>query len=103
MPRSSWRRPGRGAPAKSAAMRASAATASSAVPHGGTALAAESARAVRACSRVVQDRILSHVDTSVRAIYDQQRYDAEARTWLQQWADPLKALTVSNVVPLRAA
>ena len=55
------------------------------------------------CPRVVQDRILNHVDTSVAAIYDQHRYDAEARTWLQKWADYLEALTARNVVPLRAA
>jgi len=39
----------------------------------------------------------------VSAIYDRHRYDAEARVWLQKWADYLDALTVSNVVPLRAA
>jgi integrase len=55
------------------------------------------------CSRVVQDRILNHVDSSVAAIYDQHRYDAEARVWLQKWADHLEALTASKVVPLRAA
>jgi integrase len=55
------------------------------------------------CPRVVQDRILNHVDTSVAAIYDQHRYDSEARAWLQKWADYLEALTASNVVPLRAA
>jgi hypothetical protein len=55
------------------------------------------------CPRVVQDRILNHVDTSVAAIYDQHRYDAEARVWLQKWADHPEALTASNVVPLRAA
>ena len=55
------------------------------------------------CPRVVQDRILNHVDGSVSAIYDRHRYDAEARVWLQKWADYLEALTVSNVVPLRAA
>lgn len=55
------------------------------------------------CPRVVQDRILNHVDSSVSAIYDRHRYDAEARVWLQKWADYLEALTVSNVVPLRAA
>jgi integrase len=54
------------------------------------------------CSRVVQDRILNHVDSSVSAIYDQHRYDAEARVWLQKWADHLEALTASNVVPLPA-
>jgi len=32
----------------------------------------------------VQDRILNHVDSSVSAIYDQHRYDAEARDWLQK-------------------
>ncbi len=55
------------------------------------------------CPRVVQDRILNHVDSSVSAIYDQHHYDAEARAWLQKWADYLEALTASNVVPLRAA
>jgi hypothetical protein len=39
----------------------------------------------------------------VSAIYDRHRYDGEARVWLQKWADDLDALTVSNVVPLRAA
>jgi integrase len=52
------------------------------------------------CPRVVQDRILNHVDSSVSAIYDQHRYDAEARDWLQKWADYLEALAVRNVVPL---
>ena len=55
------------------------------------------------CPRVVQDRILNHVDSSVSAIYDQHRYDTEARDWLQKWADYLEALTMRNVVPLRAA
>jgi integrase len=55
------------------------------------------------CPRVVQDRILNHVDGSVSAIYDRHRYDAEARVWLQKWADYLDALTESNAVPLRAA
>jgi integrase len=55
------------------------------------------------CPRVVQDRILNHVDSSVSAIYDRHRYDAEARVWLQKWADCLDVLTVSNVVPLRTA
>jgi integrase len=55
------------------------------------------------CSRVVQDRILNHVDSSVSAIYDRHYYDAEARNWLQKWADSLETLTVRNVVPLRAA
>lgn len=55
------------------------------------------------CPRVVQDRILNHVDSSVAAIYDRHTYDVEARAWLQKWADYLEALTASNVVPLRAA
>ena len=55
------------------------------------------------CPRVVQDRILNHVDSSVSAIYDVHRYNAEARDWLQKWADHLEALTAHNVVPLRAA
>lgn len=53
--------------------------------------------------RVVQDRILDHVDSSVSAIYDVHRYSAEARDWLQKWADYLEVLTAHNVVPLRAA
>jgi integrase len=55
------------------------------------------------CPRVVQDRILNHVDSSVSAIYDRYRYDAEARTWLQKWADHMDALTTRNVVPLSSA
>jgi integrase len=55
------------------------------------------------CPRVVQDRILNHVDSSVSAIYDRHSYDAEARTWLQKWADHLDALKVRNVVPLDRA
>jgi integrase len=54
------------------------------------------------CPRVVQDRIVNHVDTSVSAIYDRHHYNAEARDWLQKWADHVEALTVSNVVPLPA-
>src|SRR3990172_6728429 len=55
------------------------------------------------CPRVVQDRILNHIDSSVSAIYDQYRYDAEAPDWLQKWADYLEALTTRNVVPLPTA
>ncbi|MFZ5558850.1 MAG: tyrosine-type recombinase/integrase [Pseudomonadota bacterium] len=55
------------------------------------------------CSRVVQDRILNHVDSSVAAIYDQHRYDAEAGAWLQKWADHLEALITSNVVSISNA
>lgn len=55
------------------------------------------------CTRVVQDRILNHVDGSVSAIYDRHRFDAGTRVWLEKWADHLDALTASNVVPLRAA
>jgi len=55
------------------------------------------------CPRVVQDRILNHVDSSVAAIYDRHHYDSEARDWLQKWAEYLDALTARNVVPLRAA
>ena len=54
------------------------------------------------CPRVVQDRILNHMDSSVSVIYDRHHYDAEAWAWLQKWADHLEALTVSNVVPLPA-
>jgi len=55
------------------------------------------------CPRVVQDRILNHVDSSVAAIYDRHTYDAEARAWLQKWADHMDALVMRNVVPLSAA
>ncbi|MDR5743285.1 tyrosine-type recombinase/integrase [Caballeronia sp. LZ029] len=54
------------------------------------------------CPRVVQDRILNHVDGSVSAIYDQHRYDDEAREYLQRWADHLDALLVPNVTALDA-
>jgi len=64
---------------------------------------ASTGRARIGCPRVVQDRILNHIDHSVSAIYDQHRYDAEARSWLQKRADELEALTVSNVAPLRGA
>ena len=52
------------------------------------------------CPRVVQDRILNHVDTSVAAIYDRHSYDGEARAWLQKWADYMDALKTRNVLPL---
>jgi integrase len=55
------------------------------------------------CPRVVQDRILNHVDSSVSAIYDRHRYDAEARDWLQKWADYMDALTTRNVVSISSA
>ena len=55
-----------------------------------------------ACPRVVQDRILNHVDTSVGAIYDRHSYDGEARAWLQKWANYMDALKASNVVALSA-
>ena len=55
------------------------------------------------CPRVVQDRILNHVDNSVAAIYDRHSYDAEARAWLQKWADHMDALTTRNVVSISAA
>src|SRR5215510_5274916 len=52
------------------------------------------------CPRVIQDRILNHVDGSVSAIYDRHRYDNEARIWLQNWADHMDMLTTRNVVSL---
>jgi integrase len=55
------------------------------------------------CPRVVQDRILNHVDHSIAAIYDRHTYDGEARTWLQKWADHMDALTTRNVVSISAA
>lgn len=45
------------------------------------------------CSRVIQDRILNHVDSSVSGIYDRHGYDDEAREWWQKWADHLDTLT----------
>lgn len=44
------------------------------------------------CPRVVQDRILNHVDTSIAGIYDRHGYDDEARKWWQIWADHLDAI-----------
>lgn len=55
------------------------------------------------CPRVVQDRILNHIDSSIGAIYDRHSYDAEARMWLQKWADHMDALKTRNVFPLPAA
>jgi integrase len=55
------------------------------------------------CPRVVQDRVLNHVDNSIAAIYDRHTYDAEARAWLQKWADQMDALTARNVVSISAA
>lgn len=52
------------------------------------------------CPRVVQDRVLNHVDSSIAAIYDIHRYDDEARAWLQRWGDHLIALTAPNVVAI---
>ncbi|SEI96530.1 tyrosine-type recombinase/integrase [Paraburkholderia diazotrophica] len=54
------------------------------------------------CPRVVQDRILNHVDNSIGAIYDVHRYDDEARHWLQVWSDHLTALTAPNVASIAA-
>jgi integrase len=50
------------------------------------------------CPRVVQDRVLNHVDSSVSAIYDVHEYDAEAREWLQKWADHLDRVAVVMVL-----
>ncbi len=44
------------------------------------------------CPRVVQDRISNHVDSSIAAIYDTHKYDAEAKAWLQRWMDHLVGL-----------
>ncbi len=46
------------------------------------------------CPRVVQDRILNHVDNSVGAIYDRHRYDSEATLWLQRWANHVESLSL---------
>ena len=55
------------------------------------------------CKRVVQDRILNHVNSSVAAIYDRHRYDKEARTWLQKWAAHWMRLPVVSISAERAA
>ena len=44
------------------------------------------------CPRVVQNRISNHFSRTVAEIYDRHSYDAEARSWLQRWADHLSAL-----------
>jgi integrase len=44
------------------------------------------------CSRQIQNRIANHSDSSIAAIYDKHSYDAEARIWLQQWADAIDEL-----------
>lgn len=44
------------------------------------------------CSRVIQDRMLNHIDSSVSGIYDRHNYDNEAREWWQRWADHLDKL-----------
>lgn len=46
------------------------------------------------CSRVIQDRILNHVDSSVSGIYDRHSYDNESREWWQKWADHLDSLLI---------
>lgn len=40
-------------------------------------------------NRLVQDRILNHVDRSVSATYDRHTYDTEARDALQRWSERL--------------
>ncbi len=55
------------------------------------------------CPRVVQDRILNHIDHSISAIYDRHTYDVEAREWLQKWASHLDNLLIPKVVPITAA
>ncbi|HAG96510.1 MAG: hypothetical protein CMK83_23125 [Pseudomonadales bacterium] len=55
------------------------------------------------CSRVVQDRILNHVDSSVSGIYDRHSYDSEAKEWWQRWAlhldELIKGKACSNSKP----
>lgn len=48
------------------------------------------------CPRVVQDRIANHCDRSMAAIYDRHTYDAEARAWLQRWADHLDRIDLAS-------
>jgi len=55
------------------------------------------------CPRVVQDRILNHIDNSVSAIYDRHTYDIEARGWQQKWANHMDRLLIPKVVPIAAA
>ena len=50
----------------------------------------------------MQDRILNHVDGSVSAIYDRHRYDAEARVWLDRWAEHVAEIAAPRAKSGRA-
>jgi integrase len=50
-------------------------------------------------SREIQNRVTNHKDSTIGGLYDHNAMDAEARAWLQKWADHLDSLTVGNVVP----
>lgn len=53
------------------------------------------------CPQEVQNRCLNHVRTSgVEAIYNRHSYDLEARVWWGKWADHVRGLNQSNVIPL---
>jgi integrase len=54
-------------------------------------------------SRWIQNRVSNHVDRTIGDHYDHNEMDAEARAWLQKWADHLDSLRVENVVPLDIA
>ena len=51
----------------------------------------------------VRDRFFLTDGGLVRRVLFRHRYDAEARVWLEKWADYLEALTANKVVSLRAA
>ena len=60
--------------------------------------------ATMGCPREVRDRIANHKPpkSDMDARYNRYSLDAEAREWLQRWADRLDALATRNVVPLEA-
>jgi len=54
-------------------------------------------------NRLVQDKVLNHVDHSVGGIYDWDSYDKEKRQALDAWGRRVRQIltdnTVDNVVP----
>jgi integrase len=54
-------------------------------------------------NREIQNRCSNHKDSSIGGPYDHNELDAEARKWLQKWANHLDSLTADNVVPFDKA
>ena len=58
-------------------------------------------------NRLVQDKVLNHVDRTVGGIYDRHSYDKEKRQALEAWdrrlTEILTGQVASNVVPLRSS